>query len=111
MKGLYKLIILYMLDNSNRPLSEDFIFSFFAEKGYTDFFTFRRSIDVLGDDGLIDVFGTYHKTLYRITPDGSVTLKAYGNERVSPEIKEEIKQYLSGGYSNLPCGGIWGCTM
>ena len=94
-----------MLDKSSQPLSEDFIYSFFSEKGYTDFFTFRRSIDALGDDGLIDVINAWHKTVYQITRDGSSTLAAYGNERISPEIRDELSQYLSDGYSRLPDGG------
>ncbi len=94
MKNLYKLIILYMLKNSAEPLSDDFLFGFFFDNEYADFFTFKKALYELSDDGMIGENHTMHRTLYSITGVGIKTLVAYQDEMISPEIKNEIQLYI-----------------
>ena len=50
---LYKLIILYMLDRVNSPMTNAQISQFILEKGYTTYFTLQEVISTLISDGFI----------------------------------------------------------
>ena len=52
---LYKLIILYMLDKVNFPLSNAQLSEFILEKEYTDYFTVQQAISELVETKLIRV--------------------------------------------------------
>ena len=51
--ALYKLIILYMLDKVNFPLTSAQISEFILEKEYTTFLTLQQAISELSEDALI----------------------------------------------------------
>ena len=57
---LYKLMILYMLNKVNFPLSNTQLSSFMLDKQYTDYFTFQKTISSLVEDGFIR--GTTHQS-------------------------------------------------
>ena len=50
---LYKLIILYMLDRVNSPMTNAQISEFVLEKGYTTYFTLQEVLNTLISDGFI----------------------------------------------------------
>ena len=50
---LYKLIILYMLDKVDFPLTNSQISEFVLDKGYTDYFKLQQALSELADGGLI----------------------------------------------------------
>ena len=52
---LYKLIVLYMLDQISVPLSKSTINSFILDKGYTNFLTLQQAIGELIDNQLITI--------------------------------------------------------
>ncbi len=91
---LYKLIILYMLDRVDFPLSNSTISGFILETGYTDFLTVQEVIGILQDDSLIDVESSRSNTSYTITEQGKEMLEYFGN-KISEEIKKEINEYLT----------------
>ena len=72
---LYKLIILYMLQRVDFPLTKAQISDFILEKQYTSFLTIRN------------------RTHLSITKEGRQTLDFFSNE-ISDTIKEEINTYL-----------------
>ena len=78
---LYKLIILYMLQNVNFPLSNTQISDFILEKEYTNYFHLQEALSELQDTKLIEI------------EEGSKTLSFFENE-ISPEIREEIDRYM-----------------
>lgn len=90
---LYKLIILYMLDRVDFPLSNSTIVGFILETRYTDFATIQQVLGIIQDDGLIDVESSRSNTSYTITDLGREMLEFFGN-KVSDEIKTEINDYL-----------------
>ena len=49
---LYKLIILYMLDKVDFPLTNSQISEFVLDKGYTDYFKLQQALSELADGGL-----------------------------------------------------------
>ena len=90
---LYKLIVLYMLDRVNFPLTKTQVIDFMQEKEYTSFFTLQQVMSELEDTGLITAQSIRNRTHLSITDEGLETLRFFGN-RISDAIKTDIDTYL-----------------
>ena len=90
---LYKLIVLYMLDRVDFPLSNATISEFILETGYTDYANIQQVIGILQDDDLINDESSRSNTSYTLTAQGKEMLDYFGN-KISEEIKKEINDYL-----------------
>lgn len=91
---LYKLIILYMLDKVDFPLSNAQLSEFILEKEYTDYFTLQQVISELVETKLIQMETVRNVSLYRLTEDGQNTLTYFG-KKISSTIREDIDTFLS----------------
>ena len=91
---LYRLMILYMLDKVDFPLTNTQITNFILEKDYTTYFTVQQTFSELVDSGLITAESTHNNTLYRITPEGHDTLQFF-SDKISDAIKEDILLFFS----------------
>lgn len=90
---LYKLILLYMLDNLEFPLTNSQISEFVLERGYTDYFTLQQTIyDLLASD-LIVSENVRNSTRYIITESGRETINMF-NSKLSSAIKEDIQTFF-----------------
>ena len=74
---LYKLIILYMLDKVDFPLTNSQISEFVLDKGYTDYFKLQQALSELADGGLILKESTHNRTLFHLTEDGKGTIHLF----------------------------------
>ena len=90
---LYKLIVLYMLDQSAVPLSKSTVNAFILDKGYTNYMTLQQAIGELIDNQLITQKKDANRALLSVTLEGQDTLKYFEN-RISDAIKKEIKDFL-----------------
>lgn len=90
---LYKLIILYMLDRVNFPLTSAQISEFILEKEYTNFLTLQQAISELTEAGLITTQTIGNRTHLISTPEGLNTLSFFEN-RISDAIKKEINLFF-----------------
>lgn len=90
---LYKLIVLYMLNRVNFPMTAAQVSEIILEKEYTGFLTLQQAISELTDAGLITSETIRNRTLLTITGEGRETLNFFQN-RISDAIKEEINAYL-----------------
>lgn len=90
---LYKLIVLYMLDQSAVPLSKSTVNAFILDKGYTNYLTLQQAIGELLDNQLISQKSDANRALLSITTEGCDTLKYFEN-RISDAIKEDVKNFL-----------------
>lgn len=90
---LYKLIILYILDKVNFPLTNAQISSFILEKEYTNYFNIQQAISELIDSELIRTETIRNSTYYRISQAGKETLDFFDN-KISDGIKTDIDEYL-----------------
>ena len=54
---LYKLIILYMLDKVNFPLSNGQLSEFILDREYTDYFTVQSALSELVETGFLPTSG------------------------------------------------------
>ena len=90
---LYKLIILYVLNQVTFPLTRAQISDLFLEKGYTGFLTVQQAINELTQSGLINAKTLANRTHLQITGEGRDTLSYFEN-RISETIRDEIQDYL-----------------
>ena len=90
---VYKLIVLYMLQNSRNSLTNSQISEFILDHEYTNYFNVQNAFAELLDADLIRCSNTYNTSYYEITPAGKKTLELFGNT-LSREIRQEIDEYL-----------------
>ena len=90
---LYKLIVLYMLDQVDFPLTGAQVSDFILTKEYTSFLTLQQAISELNEAGLIATRSIGNRTNLLITGEGKNTLSFFEN-RISDTIKKEVVQYL-----------------
>lgn len=90
---LYKLIILFMLERVDFPLTTNQISEFILEKEYTNYFTIQQALNELLDSGLIRKDAMRGTTYYRNTQEGKSTL-SYFKDRIPQAIVDDIVSYL-----------------
>lgn len=90
---LYKLIILYMLDRVDFPLTNSQISSFLLDRGYTNYFTLQQAFSELEEASLIHSQPIRNTTQFQLTKSGRETL-GYFCDRIPNAIQEEADQYL-----------------
>ena len=90
---LYKLIVLYMLDRADFPLTKAQISNFILEKEYTNFLTLQQVISELIDTELLAAQTMPGRTHLTITEEGRQTLNFFEN-RISDAIKADIHAYF-----------------
>lgn len=90
----YKLIVLYMLDRLDFPLTNTQISNFVLEKEYTTYFTIQQVISELISAELIRTESTHNNTHYNITAAGRETL-SYFPDKISAAIKEDVLSYFA----------------
>lgn len=91
--SLNKLIILYMLNVLNIPITNSKISEFILNHEYTNYFSLQEYINQMAEAGLLEVSTVEHKTLYSITESGVKTLEFFEN-RIPQSTKEDIHRYL-----------------
>lgn len=90
---LYKLIILYMLDKVDFPLTTAQISEFILDKGYTTYFKLQSTLSEMIDSYLIVSETTHNRTLYHLTENGKETIHFFKN-KISPAIQKDIDDFL-----------------
>ncbi|MCR5669710.1 MAG: DUF4364 family protein [Butyrivibrio sp.] len=90
---LYKMIVLYMLERCEVPLSKSQIYDFILEKEYTNFITLQEVFSELVSSGLITETAEANRTFLEPTKEGSEALRLFEN-RINPSIRQEIDEHL-----------------
>lgn len=90
----YKLIVLYILNRVDFPMSNTQITKIITEKEYTNYFTVQQILSELSDDGFITDQKTRNQTLYKISALGKETLDFFYKD-ISKEIRDDIDIYLT----------------
>ena len=90
---LYKLIVLYMLDRVNFPLTKTQVGDFILEKEYTNFLTLQQVISELIEADLVSADSIRNRTHLSITKEGQETLSFFEN-RINDGIKADIKNFF-----------------
>ena len=90
---LYKLIILYMLDKVDFPLTNAQISGFILDKGYTTYFKLQQALSELAESGFIREEATHSRTFYHLTEEGEETIHFFRN-KISDAIQKDIDGFL-----------------
>lgn len=90
---LYKLIILYMLDKVDFPLTTSQISEFILDQGYTNYFKLQQTLSDMIASDLILAENTHNRTLYHLTENGAETIHYFRN-KISTEIQQDIDEFL-----------------
>jgi len=90
---MYRVMILYMLNLVEYPLTNTQITNFVLEKEYTNYFTVQEAITSLLQTDLITAESTHNNTRYHLTDYGRQTLDFF-HTKISDAIKEDIGEYL-----------------
>lgn len=89
----YKLIVLYMLDRVDFPLTNSQVSEFILDKGYTDYFTLQETINDLISTEFIKVSTIRNASHYEITPGGHEAMELF-DSKLSDAIKLDILHYF-----------------
>lgn len=90
---LYKLIILYILDKVDFPLTNVQLTNFILEKEYTNYFNVQQVLSELLEDGFISCNTIRNSSYYEITAAGGETLSFF-YDAISSAIKDDIDAFL-----------------
>ena len=71
--SMYKLLVLYMIDVIDYPLSNAQLSDFILGHGYTDYFNLQQAISDLIDTGMIEAT----KVIYKIYSDWRRQINSY----------------------------------
>ena len=91
---LYKLIILYILDRMDFPITNSELTRFILDKEYCTYLTIQQALEDLIEDRYVEVERSHNSHLYRITASGKETLSFFYT-RISVAIRDDIDTYLS----------------
>ena len=89
----YKLIILYMLQNSDGDLTNSQITDFILDRKYTNYFQLQQAVSELVEADLVEMSSQSNRSYYRLTSEGKNTLKYFSKDCHSSQPKF-LKIYL-----------------
>ena len=90
---LYKLMILYMLKKVNFPMTNPQLWTFFEEKGYTNYFTFQDTISELLEANLVSQDTVRNQVRYELTREGEDALH-YFQDSITSGVKDDMDAFL-----------------
>jgi len=91
--ALYKLIILYMLDKVDFPLTKAQVGDFILEHEYTNFITLQSVMAELVESRLVIAQSYRNRTHLKLTKEGSDTIHFFEGE-ISRAIKNDIDEFF-----------------
>ena len=90
---VYKLIVLYMLQNADDTLTNSQISEFILDKGYTNYFTVQRAFHELEEENMLRVKQIRNMSHYALSDEGSEAIEMF-EYQIPNSIKEDIAQFL-----------------
>lgn len=90
---LYKLMVLYMLDNLDFPLTTSQLSEFFVRREYTSYFHLQQAVNELVDSSFIRGETIRNSTQYHLTQNGREALQMF-DSKISDSIKNDILDYF-----------------
>lgn len=90
---LRKLVVLYILNEVNSPLSNTTISELMVGEYYSPYFQLQETLTELVEVHLLRIIQTNLETRYEITKDGKVTLDFFVEE-IPEKIKATVQKYL-----------------
>lgn len=89
----YKLIVLYMLNRADFPITKAQIADFILEQEYTDFLTLQQVFAELGEAEMISARTVRNRTHLALTKEGRDTLSFF-EKRLSEVTRQKIEGFF-----------------
>lgn len=90
---LYKLMVLYLLQQANLPINSEKISEFFLSAEYTNYLSLQQALSELLDAHLIKSSTLRGAIRYEITREGEESLGFFG-EDIPEAVREDIHAFL-----------------
>ncbi len=90
----YKLVILYILDRLETPISNAELTRIILERNIAQYMSIQEALEDLVGDGYISVFENRNSHLYSITNEGRDTLSFF-YQNLSVPLRDDIDECLS----------------
>ncbi len=90
---LSKLILLYLIDKMDIPLSNSQISQFALEENLMSYFVLQQTLAELVQDGYLDKAQSNNTTRYTVIAEGSTALEYFENN-IPQEIRTKINKYV-----------------
>ncbi len=88
-----KLLLLYLIDKMDLPLSRSQITDYVREAEFMDFFTLQQTLAEMVEDGFLENAVEDNTTRYSITGDGQTMLE-YFEKHIPAQIRAMINGYV-----------------
>ena len=88
-----KLLLLYLIDRMDIPLSNSQISEFALAEDYMDYFALQQNLAEMTKSGFLDNFQDNNTTRYTILDKGAETL-GFFEKRIPPEVRGKINKYV-----------------
>lgn len=90
---LYKLMILYLIQKVDFPLSNSQISEFIIDKGYTNYFNVQRAFHELEEEEMLRIKIIRNMSHYYLTEEGAEAINMF-EYQIPNSIKDDISQFL-----------------
>ena len=90
---LYKLMILFMLDHLEFPLTGSTMSEFIVSRGYTSYFHFQQSLNELKQTGFLNTDSVRNVTSYSLSEEGKEAIRLFSSG-IPGEIKQDILDFF-----------------
>lgn len=84
-----KLLLLYIIDKSEKPLTNEQITQFVLENNYMNYFLIQQYLSELINSNFIEYLSKEDKDIYQILDKGRSTL-SYFEDRIPKNVKDEV---------------------
>jgi len=88
-----KLLLLYLIEKMDLPLSRGQISDYISQDGFMDYFTLSQALGEMVEGGYLDITKDANTTRYSITDEGLQTLD-YFEKHIPVSIRNKINHYI-----------------
>ena len=88
-----KLLILYLIDKMDLPLSRSHITDYIIQSEFMDYYTLQQALGDMVDGGYLDAITDNNTTRYTLTDEGLQTLE-YFEKHIPPSVRNKINCYI-----------------
>ncbi|MCL1997834.1 MAG: DUF4364 family protein [Turicibacter sp.] len=88
-----KLIILYLIEKMDLPLSRSQITDYIMQAEFMDYYAVQEALADMVENGYLDSSTNNNTTRYTLTDDGLTTLE-YFEKHIAPSIRNKINEYI-----------------
>lgn len=92
--AIYKLIVLYMLDKVEVPLTKAQIYDFVLQREYTNYMTLQTAMAELQDMRMVTAESYRNRTHLKLTDVGRETIQFFGKD-INENIRKDIDEYFN----------------